>query len=436
MQVDSSSDNDVSTSSAQAEAVRRHLEDVLKGQMFRGSPRAGQFLRYLVENAVQQNTDALRERSIGIALFGRPPGFDTSSDAIVRVTASDVRRRLKEHYERHGSDSGCRFSLPPGTYVPEIDLQVPVGGEGARSSERSFDAASTQPASEVSPSISFYVKWAGAVLIVFNLAIWWFVGRSLTAPQRYAELPWKVILEPPRTTQIVTSDPNIAEIQRYTGGQISLSDYANRIYVPHPEKLTPDQLRLTRTELRGDKAALVDLPIALSIAERAARASIGISIRGARDMQIADLKRDDNYILLGSPRSNPWVNLYNERLDFRFAYDMNTGREMIRNFKPLPGERTDYISTAPGWATGESFAVVALVPNQDQAGRVLLIAGETAEGTEAAGQLLNDPGRFRNAFHRLCKAKTTEENDFELLLHLSAVAGSSGKVETIACHIL
>ena len=53
----------------------------------------------------------MKERVIGIKLFGRDPSYDTGEDAIVRVTASDVRRRLLQHYGKYGFTSEFRISL-------------------------------------------------------------------------------------------------------------------------------------------------------------------------------------------------------------------------------------------------------------------------------------------------------------------------------------
>ncbi len=74
-----------------------HLHGVLEGDAFKGSHRSGKFLKYVVGRAVAGDFDSLKERAIGIEVFGRPPGYDTSADAIVRVTASDVRKRLLQH---------------------------------------------------------------------------------------------------------------------------------------------------------------------------------------------------------------------------------------------------------------------------------------------------------------------------------------------------
>src|ERR1700736_4745620 len=107
-------------------AFQQHLEEVLCGEAFRGSHRSGQFLRYVINQSVNGRCDELKERLIGVELFGRSPSYDTGEDAIVRVTASDVRRRLLQHYGRYGTASEFRISLPLGSYIPEIARDVPM----------------------------------------------------------------------------------------------------------------------------------------------------------------------------------------------------------------------------------------------------------------------------------------------------------------------
>src|ERR1700686_4935878 len=106
--------------------LRKHLKDVIEGPSFKGSHRSGQFLAHVVEQAMAGHCDELKERLIGVELFGRSPSYDTGEDAIVRVTASDVRRRLLQHYGTYGTGSEFRIRLPLGTYIPEISRDVPV----------------------------------------------------------------------------------------------------------------------------------------------------------------------------------------------------------------------------------------------------------------------------------------------------------------------
>src|SRR6266478_2361453 len=104
--------------------VWRHLDEIVKGAAFKGSPRSQAFLSHVVEKALHGDSADLRERSIGIALFDRPADYDTADDAIVRVTASDVRKRLLQHYANIGAESKIRIGLPPGSYVPEFSFSL------------------------------------------------------------------------------------------------------------------------------------------------------------------------------------------------------------------------------------------------------------------------------------------------------------------------
>src|SRR4030088_1631095 len=99
-----------------------HLDEIVKGPAFKGSPRSQAFLNHVVMKALHGDSEDLRERSIGIALFERPAAYDTADDAIVRVTASDVRKRLLQHYGNIGAESKIRIGLPPGSYVPEFSF--------------------------------------------------------------------------------------------------------------------------------------------------------------------------------------------------------------------------------------------------------------------------------------------------------------------------
>jgi hypothetical protein len=421
-----------------AASLEQHLHGVLEGDAFKGSHRSGKFLKYIVHRAMAADFDALKEKAIGMEVFGRPPGYDTSADAIVRVTASDVRKRLSQHYGCPGTASEYRISLPAGSYIPKIVRQARPHHEqqllptvNIRTQGHAAEAsAAACPDFRRRPGLVSFVF--AAVLISLNLAVFLLAWNHVRRPEHLSVLPWSSIFGSSRVTQIITSDPNIAEIQGFTGGQISLSDYANHHYVPDPSRLTPEQLRFCDVILRGDKASVVDTPIALGIGQLAQATSSKVRVRGARNIQFSDMQTDANFILLGSPRSNPWSNLYNDRLDFRFEYDPKTGKEVIRNVHPRPGEPSAYVETAPGWATGQSYAIVAFLKGLEESGQVLFVAGQTAEGTEAAGKLVNDLPRL-DATLKKCGVRSSGPEHFEILLRLNALAGSPSNVDDVNC---
>ena len=104
--------------------LRKILREIIEGPAFKGSHRSSQFLEFVVEQAIAGNFDQLKERLIGVHFFNRPPSYDTGEDAIVRVTASDVRKRLLQHYGWFGAEREFRIDLPSGSYIPRLSRKV------------------------------------------------------------------------------------------------------------------------------------------------------------------------------------------------------------------------------------------------------------------------------------------------------------------------
>jgi hypothetical protein len=443
------------------ELLQQHLKEVIEGAAFKTSQRSGQFLKYIVDQAIAGHFESLKERVIGIELFGRSPTYDTGEDAIVRVTASDVRKRLLQHYGKDGANSEFRIGLPLGAYIPEIARRPRSSANGHAHLTGSDTEANhladmphpvllqgpahspvREPVVEPSgsrvhagfPRFPFIVGVCALTLVACAAIAWNRYSVVESVPR--SSLLWSAFFRSPHPTQVVTSDPNIAEIDGLVGGQLSVSDYANHKYISDPSKLTPEGMNLCRNILRGDKAAAVDVPIAVYIGQMALASSRNLSVRAARSIQIQDLATEDNFVFLGSPRSNPWSALFSDELDFRFEFDPKAKTELIRNERPRPQEASTYVPTAPGWETGRSFATVALVKNPDQVGRVLLIAGATGEGTAAAGRFITDTPRL-NATLKNCGVKTGSDiQSWQLLLQLNAMAGSPSNVDVVACHLL
>lgn len=109
--------------------VEEELERICSAVHFRTSKRACEFLRYVVRVALDGRMDSLKERSIGIDLLGRDTSYDPSSDAIVRVRANDVRKRLSSYYASSDRASSVRINLPTGTYIPSFISGIAISHE-------------------------------------------------------------------------------------------------------------------------------------------------------------------------------------------------------------------------------------------------------------------------------------------------------------------
>jgi hypothetical protein len=117
------------------QAIEAELEAICNDSQFGSSPRNCEFLRYVVVGTLEGRATEIKERTIGTELFGRPVMYDTGSDAVVRVRANEVRKRLACYYEEHESQSGWRIQMPLRSYVPrflpEPQLATVVAAETA-----------------------------------------------------------------------------------------------------------------------------------------------------------------------------------------------------------------------------------------------------------------------------------------------------------------
>jgi hypothetical protein len=159
-------------------------------------------------------------------------------------------------------------------------------------------------------------------------------------------------------------------------------------------------------------------------------------VKAARNFRVNDLQTDENLVFLGSPRSNPWTSIFDPLLDFQFAFNPQAQREFVRNVRPEKGESSEYIPTAGGFDTGESFAVISVFHNPGYGGLVLILAGASGEGTEAAGNVVADPVRWAAILQSCHLPHDASPQSLQVLLHLETVAGSPTAVNPVACHLL
>jgi TolB-like protein/Tfp pilus assembly protein PilF len=176
--------------------VRRHLLDVLSSQAFAGSKRAQEFLQLVVEHALADRTASLKERMIGAEMFGRPVDYDTANDAVVRVKATEVRRRLVEYYRDSPAEPAVRIDLPVGSYVPRfawprakaeaVSVEIPAHPQHLPVSSGDLPAAMSTPDFERRWRLGWRALVPLAVVmaaaVFFAIQGWW--GSSSSSPIR------------------------------------------------------------------------------------------------------------------------------------------------------------------------------------------------------------------------------------------------------------
>jgi hypothetical protein len=229
--------------------------------------------------------------------------------------------------------------------------------------------------------------------------------------------------------QIITSDRGLVEIEQLAKKRITVSQYADHVYIP--DHLTPEVFRLCHAILLSNRASAVDVPIVVAITGLAHSSSQQVSVHPAREIQVENLHKEGNFIFLGSPRSNPWVSLYDDEMDFRFELDPNSS-EYIYDVHPLANEGTllKIVPSKNGW----SYGIVAFLPSPDGQGSALILSGLDVEGTQASGRLITDLPRMSTILHNCGVGDNGASPYFELLLRAQSVAGSATNTEIVACH--
>src|SRR5205823_1568894 len=165
--------------------VREHLKEVIASRAFGGSKRAQDFLLLIVEHTLAGRYDSLRERMIGAEMFGRSIDYDTANDAVVRVKATEVRKKLAQYYQESGKKPSVRIELPIGSYVPKFqwesletsaqpsaETERPVFPEGTTAQETSGqrpDAVINEPPSLSGEKLRPISRMLASVLLGLGL---------------------------------------------------------------------------------------------------------------------------------------------------------------------------------------------------------------------------------------------------------------------------
>src|ERR1041385_563214 len=96
--------------------IQQLLAEILGSAPFRTSRQCQDLFRYIVDHSLAASDGSLRERIIGIEVFGRSPDYDTAGDPVVRLRAADVRKRLAQYYQSKTEPSEWKIEIPTGSY--------------------------------------------------------------------------------------------------------------------------------------------------------------------------------------------------------------------------------------------------------------------------------------------------------------------------------
>jgi hypothetical protein len=402
------------------------LQRIANSQSFSSSQTLRAFLLYVGEHAIAGKLDALKEQQIGSRVLGRKPDYDPAEDNIVRVRARQLRQRLNDYFAGEGRDEPVVVSIPKGHYIPVFEpRELPTPQQAVQSEQ-------AHPRRFASGRLALLVTVAAIVIV----ALLWSKQRSIANQPAAGTSPdlWGYFFSGKgQEVTVVCADAGFALWQDITNHNLNLGDYLGREWYAQNEIQDP---RMREVAVRRFTSP-ADLMLSVRMSEMARAYGDLVSVKFARNVDIQEV-RSGNVVLLGSRRSNPWVELFEPRMNFVLELDPGRG-PAFRNRSPEPGEpklvALDSRLSVQGPETKQiqSYAVAALLPSPAGRGNVLIIEGLSMEGTEAAGELVTNPKRFSTLLLRIGAKDPAPIKPFEVLLKLNAVAGGYADPEIIAC---
>lgn len=420
---------------ASALVLQQQVDRVIESAEFSGTRRCQEFLRYVVDRAAAGQFDHLKERAIGNAIFGRSPDYDTGSDAIVRVVANETRKRLHRYYLRGSHAAEPRLELHAGSYLPTF--------QAADSTSQSPLAGTAPEHVADPPSAEFPSRWrrlrkagwallaavlAGVCLLLYshNLSLRGRIHRP--ANPAAGMLPWSALFAGNRSVHLILGDGSVGALQVWMKKRLTLSQYIGKRFIPKPDSVSSGDAELLDFLAQSEFTTVSYATTAVKIAQFAQSCSYPLDVSFAREMSMRTFRGGDHFVLIGTARANPFIDLLERHLNFGLDYEPGAREPVIRNVKPLPGEPATYAPIR----RRESYGHIAFLHMLHQSGHVLLVGGTNSQSTEAAGEFITDGARLRDFLGRIGLASGGPPRSFEILLKVTHTNGSPVQCEPVA----
>ena len=390
----------VSFDDAQQEAIRQQLERMLANPLFKYSKRYPNLLRYVVEKTLDGQTSELKERSLGVAVFGREPDYDTNVDPVVRATAGEIRKRIAQYYHEPGHATEVRIDLSPRSYIPEFEI-APVQPVVV-SAPQAAPPAAPQPA----------LRWRGlAIGAAIGLVVAAIAWLSPWARQSNLERFWKPVLDSSNTVLLCIGQREFLGSSPEPG-QLARADLPSAPSMP----ITLFQLYY----LGSQNLSLPDVTTVGRLTGLLQTKGKSFHIRGQLSTDFAEL-RDGPVVLVGA-FDNDWTLRLTGPMRFSFDRDHDTfwirDRENPSRRERAVDYRTPYLSL------NEDYALISRTLDPTTARMVVVVGGLTGYGTIAAGEFLTDPTYLEALAKRAPKG--WERKNMQLILATKVIHGNSG----------
>jgi len=390
---------------AEKEALLEQLERLLENQHFHKSKRFPAFLRFVVAEALSGRSEGLKERTLGIEVFGKDPNYDTTEDPIVRVTAGEIRKRIAQYYQEPGHEKEIRLLLPAGSYVPQFytpEEIVPAMPEIAELSE-----APKISLPEPSGSKHSLRLYAGLLIVILlaGVLVWRF---SRPAP---IDAFWAPFFKSPDPILVCVADQN-----HYS--TIVLRDAAD------PKHQTTLNDRMVAVII-DDVSPLVNIAGILHAHGRTLR------VQGESVTSFSDLRQVPS-VFIGA-YDNGWTLRFTAPLRYHFANNPEMTQFWVED-RERPSSR-EWLLDRSQQATGtyKDFAIVSRALDPNTGRYVVVAAGIARGGTIASGEFLVDPAHMEELVK--VAPKDWVHKNLEIVIETQMIDGRSGPPRMAAVYV-
>ena len=401
------------------EEVRRQLERLLSSQQFRSSKRCQHLLRHITERTLGGDGGSLKERTLGVEVFGRPADYDTSQDPVVRATAAEIRKKLAQYYQETGHEHETRIDLLSGGYIPEFHA-----GNG-----NGWHTPALEPEPQLHPGQAHRIRLiavaTGVVLLVAAIGLAAARWRP-TSLDRF----WAPVLQAQGPVLISVGQPvvyNLLSTVDQDRLQATPIDPSKDGGPPPLGNISGKQLVVLRDRYfaLGDAVCLAKMAALLEKRGKPYR------IRGEGATSSSDL-REASAVLIGA-FDNQWTLRAASQLRFTFVKDDAHQTDFVRD-RSHP-ERTDWKLTGawPYWNVPNDYAIVSRLIDANTDRPVIIAAGITHFGTMAAGEFISNPQYFAEASEHLPQGWQTR--NLQIVLRVPVVQGAPGHPRVLATHV-
>jgi hypothetical protein len=372
------------------------LQEILRSAPFSSSKQCQNLLRYLVEKSGLGGEESLKERVIGVEVFGRSPDYNTGDDPIVRARVGEVRKRLAQYYlSQESSHAKIKITIPSGSYRAIFEF-LPEQAPGDKIRPSGLTQNSIQAAVKITPAPSIPIAKrnaltatrvcvAGIIFACLLLFLVFVVRRS--GSEGALEQFWAPLLQSSKpvfiytgtnaiympTTSFAATREHRQEHEQSDGTMLYLSPLAPG------ETLTSADVYPINYEF----TTVGDMSVDVRLASLLTSQHHSFDVRAGENISIGDL-RESPSVLVGG---------YNNFLTLKLSHDLPFALDGSENGRQPIQESG---GTKRGWssqldanrANGEDYAIVARLLNSETGNPVIIIAGVTSFGTRAAGQFV------------------------------------------------